>query len=95
MLEARGGDWGVVGVNLRAPRLAESLGAQDGLYARRLRDDSGADECRIIGCIRGIVDAQEDCAPAVAALADPAHPGRHADDHREGLLPYPGDGRAR
>jgi fructuronate reductase len=70
-LEALGGDWGVVGVNLRAPTLADSLGAQDGLYARRLRDDSGIDECRIIGCIRGIVDAQEDSARAVAALADP------------------------
>jgi fructuronate reductase len=71
MLEARGGDWGVVGINLRAPRLAETLGAQDGLYARRLRDDSGIDECRIIGCIRAIVDAQEDSALALAALADP------------------------
>ena len=52
MLEARGGDWGIVGVNLRPPLLADTLGAQDGLYARRLRDDSGVDECRIIGCIR-------------------------------------------
>jgi fructuronate reductase len=69
LLEAHGGDWGVVGVNLRPPFLADSLGAQDGLYARRLRDGDGVDECRVIGCIREIVDAQ-DSAAAVAALAD-------------------------
>jgi fructuronate reductase len=71
MLEARGGDWGIVGVNLRAPLLADTLGAQDGLYTRRLRDDSGIDECRIIGCIRETVDAQDDSEPAIAALANP------------------------
>jgi fructuronate reductase len=71
MLEARGGDWGVVGVNLRPPLLGSSLGAQDGLYTRRLRDDSGVDNRRIIGCLRELVDAQNDSAPAVAALADP------------------------
>jgi fructuronate reductase len=70
MLEARGGDWGVVGVNLRPPLLADALGAQNGLYARRLRDDSGIDECRIIGCIRETVDAQNDSASAITVLAD-------------------------
>lgn len=71
MLEARGGDWAVVGVNLRPPALADTLGVQDGLYARRLRDDSDYDECRIIGCIRETIDAQDHSAPAVAALAHP------------------------
>jgi fructuronate reductase len=71
MLEARGGDWGVVGVNLRAPRLAASLGVQDGLYVRRLRDESGVDDHRILGCLREVIDAQENVAPAIAALADP------------------------
>ena len=84
MLEARGGDWGIVGVNLRPPLLAGALGVQDGLYARRLRDDSGIDECRIIGCIRQTIDAQDDSAltitekgychiPATGALDD-KHP---------------------
>jgi fructuronate reductase len=71
MLEARGGDWGIVGVNLRPPLLVGALGVQDGLYARRLRDDSGVDECRIIGCIRQTIDAQDDSALAIAALANP------------------------
>jgi fructuronate reductase len=71
MLEARGGDWAIVGVNLRPPPLADTLGAQSGLYTRRLRDDSGVDECRIIGCIRETIDAQDDSAPAIAALAHP------------------------
>ena len=71
MLEARGGDWGIVGVNLRPPLLAGALGVQDGLYARRLRDDSGIDECRIIGCIRQTIDAQDDSALTIATLANP------------------------
>ena len=36
MLEAVGGDWGIVGINLRAPALAEMFAAQDGLFTRRL-----------------------------------------------------------
>jgi fructuronate reductase len=71
MLEAVGGDWGIVGINLRAPALAEMFAAQDGLFTRRLRDDGGVDESRIIGCMRKTIDAQEDCAPAIAALAHP------------------------
>jgi fructuronate reductase len=70
-IEAAGGDWGVVGINLRPPTLSAALGAQDGFYARRLRDDEGVDECRVIGCIVHVVDAQQDCLKAVAALADP------------------------
>ena len=34
MLEARFGPWGVVGINLRAPRLADLLAGQDHLYTR-------------------------------------------------------------
>ncbi|MBV9705115.1 MAG: mannitol dehydrogenase family protein, partial [Methylobacteriaceae bacterium] len=71
-IEAAGGDWGVVGINLRPPTLDAALGAQDGLYARRLRDDAGVDECRIIGCIAHVVDAQEDSSKAVTALANPS-----------------------
>jgi fructuronate reductase len=71
MLESRRANWGVVGVNLRPPSIGPMLGKQDGLYARRLRDDSGVDNVRIIGCIRRVVDAQTDVAPAIAALSDP------------------------
>jgi fructuronate reductase len=71
MLEATGGDWGIVGINLRAPLLADMFGAQDGLFTRRLRDDRGIDESRIIGCLRETIDARDDSGPAVAALANP------------------------
>jgi fructuronate reductase len=37
MLEARFGRWGVLGVNIRAPRLADLLSPQDCLYSRTLR----------------------------------------------------------
>ena len=70
-LEAQGGDWAVIGINLRAPRLADALGAQDGLYARRLRDGDGVDDVRIIGCLREVVDAQDESSLAIAALANP------------------------
>lgn len=69
-LEAEFGAWGVVGVNIRAPELAPTLGGQDGLYTRTLRDESVA-ETRVIGCLRGVIDAQADPAPAIAALAAP------------------------
>src|SRR5450432_3381800 len=71
VLESHPADWGVVGVNLRPPTIGASLGDQDGFYARRLRDDSGVDDVRIIGCIRRVVDAQTNAAPAIAALSDP------------------------
>jgi fructuronate reductase len=70
-IAARGGDWGTVGINLRPPFLRDSLRAQDGLYARRLREGTSVDECRIIGCIRETIDAQNEPTRAIAALADP------------------------
>jgi fructuronate reductase len=69
-LEAEFGPWGVVGVNIREPSLGTSLGVQDGLYTRALRDENGVD-LRIIGCIHGIIDAQDEVEPALAALSAP------------------------
>eukprot|EP01037_Dinobryon_pediforme_P028324 gene28324-31550_t len=71
MLERSGGDWAVVGINLRPPLLAESLGAQGGLYLRSLRNGDDPPDRRIIGSIREVVDAQASSAPAIARLADP------------------------
>ena len=72
MLEAQLGRWGVVGVNLRPPRLNRSLGAQDGLYTRTLRQGADSDT-RVIGCLRRVVDVETpaDAATAIAALAAP------------------------
>ena len=73
MLEAEFGPWGVVGVNLRPPRLADLLAPQDGLYSRTLRDGAGS-ETRVIGSMRRVIDASnaQGVTSAAAALADPA-----------------------
>lgn len=70
-LEAEFGPWGVIGINLRPPRLGPMLGAQDGLYSRALRQD-GAVDFRIIGCLGAVVDAEQEHERALAALASPA-----------------------
>src|SRR4051812_46865182 len=73
LLEARFGPFGVVGINLRPPLLAESLAPQDGLFTRTLRQD-GLSETRLIGCHRRSIDAgtQDGVEAALVALADPA-----------------------
>lgn len=70
LLEQDFGRWGVVGINLRPPRLADSLGRQDGLYTRLLREH-GRVEARVIGSILSVVDAETDIRPALAVLASP------------------------
>jgi fructuronate reductase len=67
MLEARFGRWGVLGLNLRAPRLADLLAPQDCLCSRTLRQDARP-ETRIIGALRKVIDI-EDKASAEAAIA--------------------------
>src|SRR5579863_905148 len=69
-LEAEFGPWGVIGINICAPSLGSSLGIQDGLFTRALRDESGAD-LRIIGSIHGVIDAEDDVEPALATLSAP------------------------
>jgi fructuronate reductase len=60
--------WGVVGINIRAPRLSETLGSQGGLYTRLVREDSQV-EARVVGSIVSVVDSQESAAPALDVLA--------------------------
>src|SRR5580692_9572394 len=57
MLEARFGPWGVVGINLRPPRLAGLLASQDHLYSRTLRQGASA-ETRVVGSLRQSVDVE-------------------------------------
>ncbi|MGH6796841.1 MAG: mannitol dehydrogenase family protein, partial [Roseiarcus sp.] len=72
MLEARFGRWGVLGVNLRAPSLADLLAPQDCLYSRTLRQDERADT-RIIGALREVIDVKDQASAeaAIAALGGP------------------------
>jgi fructuronate reductase len=67
MLEARFGRWGVLGVNLAAPNLADLLAPQQCLYSRTLREDERS-ETRIIGALRQVIDVN-DKASAEAAVA--------------------------
>ena len=62
--------WGVVGINIRNPRLTESLGQQSGLYTRLIREDARV-EARVIGSIVRVVDSQASAAPALAVLHGP------------------------
>ncbi len=61
---------GVVGVNIRAPELAGTLGRQGGLYTRLCRSGDRT-EARVIGSILSVVDSQAGPAPALAVLAAP------------------------
>jgi fructuronate reductase len=62
--------WGVVGINIRAPRLSGGLGGQQGLYTRLLRENDRV-EARVIGSMVGVVDSQETPEPALEVLASP------------------------
>ena len=69
-LERDFGRWGVIGINVRPPVLADTLGAQGGVYTRLLRDGDRA-EGRIIGSMLAVVDSQDSPAPAIATLSAP------------------------
>jgi fructuronate reductase len=73
MLEARFGSWGVAGVNLYPPSLADMLAPQDHLYSRTLRQGASA-ETRVIGSILRGIDIEDGASAeaAVEALAAPA-----------------------
>ncbi|WP_095203634.1 mannitol dehydrogenase family protein [Mesorhizobium carmichaelinearum] len=60
--------WGVVGINIRPPHLAETLGRQSGLYTRLIRENSHI-EARVIGSIVRVVDSQDSAAPALGVLS--------------------------
>src|SRR6202021_176200 len=72
MLEVRFGPWGVMGVNLTAPSLADILDPQDCLYSRTLRQDARV-ETRIIGALRQVIDVTDKVSAdrAIAALGGP------------------------
>lgn len=63
--------WGLVGINIRNPRLGETLGIQDGLYTRLIRENDRV-EARVIGSILKVVDSQENARPALDVLASEA-----------------------
>lgn len=62
--------WGIVGINIRPPALADTLGRQGGLYTRLIRENDHV-EARVIGSIVKVVDSQDSADPALAVLASP------------------------
>ncbi len=69
LLEA-GHDAALVAINLRPPRLGDLLAPQDGFFTRTLRDGAGSGT-RLIGAIRGVVDALENPGGALDWLSTP------------------------
>jgi fructuronate reductase len=61
LLEIQFGRWGVPGVNLTAPRLADLVAPQDCLYSRTLRQDARA-ETRMIGALRQVIDVENEAS---------------------------------
>jgi fructuronate reductase len=51
-------DWGIVGVNLRAPDIQATIGDQDGYYCRITRD-AGPDDVRLIGAIQKTISVRD------------------------------------
>ena len=62
--------WGVVGINIRPPGLAGTLGSQGGLYTRLIRENCRI-AARVIGSIVKVVDSQASAAPALEVLSSP------------------------
>lgn len=62
--------WGIAGINIRPPALADTLGAQDGLYTRLLREGARS-EARVIGSIVSVADSQAGPNAALRVLTFP------------------------
>ena len=69
-IEADGGDWGIVGVSMRSPTVAQNLTGQDGLYTVEHRDADP--DYRVIGCLRRALTLPLDPEAVISALAERA-----------------------
>jgi fructuronate reductase len=69
-MAAEGGDWRIVGVSLRSPKVRDQMRAQDGLYTLVERSASGS-KLRIIGAVADVLVASEERERLVATLAAP------------------------
>ncbi|MCX5516307.1 mannitol dehydrogenase family protein [Kaistia algarum] len=70
LLAVEFGRWGIVGINIRPPLIIGTLGRQNGLYTRLLRENERV-EARVIGSLLRVVDSQDRAEPALAVLASP------------------------
>jgi fructuronate reductase len=62
--------WGILGVSLRSPSVAQQINPQDGLYTVTERSALGS-KVRLIGAVQKVLVAQQDPEAVVAAIAAP------------------------
>jgi fructuronate reductase len=67
-MNAGDGDWGITGVSLRSPSVAEQLNPQDGLYTVTERSAAGSG-VRLIGAVQRVIVSHQDTEAVVAAIA--------------------------
>jgi fructuronate reductase len=63
--------WGIIGASLRRPDTRDALAPQDFLYTLAVRDASGT-QCRVIGSVLDVLDANTHRAQLIETMADPA-----------------------
>jgi fructuronate reductase len=63
--------WGIIGASLRRPDTRDALAPQDFLYTLAIRSAAGT-ECRIIGSILDVLDANQQRRQLIELMADPA-----------------------
>lgn len=63
--------WGIIGASLRRPDTRDALAPQDFLYTLAVRDASGT-QCRVIGSVLDVLDANTQRAQLIETMADPA-----------------------
>ncbi|WP_404424793.1 mannitol dehydrogenase family protein [Thalassospira australica] len=70
-MQAKGGNWRIIGVSLRSTDIVDVLNAQDCVFTVIERHPDGPKACRITSLSKAIA-ASRDVAPVLDALADPA-----------------------
>ncbi len=68
-IAARGGDWGIAGVSLQRPDMAQALNPQGGLYTVEVLDKQPC--YRVIGALLRMFHAPSQAQQVIAALAAP------------------------
>lgn len=64
-------DWGITGVSLRSPTVANQLNPQNGLYLLAVRSAAG-EAVQLVGSVQRVLTGAGDRAAIVAAIAAPA-----------------------
>lgn len=70
LMQAQGGDWGIVGVSLRSPDTRAALAPQDGAYTCVVQGPDG-EAPQLIESVVQVLVAPEDPAAVLAAMAAP------------------------